>query len=300
MKLIAPSYYDKFSCIADKCKHSCCVGWEIDIDPDTDAYYKIVGGELGKRLAENIDRSGEVPHFKLCVGERCPFLDCQGLCDIIKELGEDGLCQICADHPRYRNFYSDRTEIGLGLCCEAAAELILNNEEKVTLVTLEDDGEDDTTDIEDELFFNMRDKFFSIVQDREKSIKVRISCLLDALDLKMPERTQSEWEDMFLSLEMLDAEWGVRLNKLKVTPTEPRYENEIECEQLLVYFLYRHLADGLYDGTINERIKFAVLSLDMILRVAAVSGESTAEIARAYSSEIEYSEENLEKLLACL
>ena len=30
-----PNYYDKFKCIADRCKHSCCIGWEIDIDDDT-------------------------------------------------------------------------------------------------------------------------------------------------------------------------------------------------------------------------------------------------------------------------
>ena len=300
MKLIAPSYYDKFSCIADKCKHSCCVGWEIDIDPDTDAYYKNVGGELGERLAKNIDRSGEVPHFKLCAGERCPFLDCQGLCDIIKELGEDGLCQICDDHPRYRNFYSDRIEIGLGLCCEAAAELILKSEEMVTLMTIEDDGDDDQLDAEDEIFFALREKIFSIVQDRENCIKARITTLLDTFKTKMPKKTQAEWIDTFLSLEMLDAEWGVRLNKLKITPTEPQYENEIECEQLLVYFLYRHLADGLCDGTIDERVKFAVLSLDMIISIALATGESIAEIARAYSSEIEYSEENVEKLISLL
>ena len=123
MKQIAPSYYKKFKCIADKCKHSCCIGWEIDVDEQTDEYYKTVGGELGKRLGESIDRSTELSHFVLSADERCPFLNKNGFCDIISALGEDALCQICADHPRYRNFYSDRTEIGLGLCCEAAAEL---------------------------------------------------------------------------------------------------------------------------------------------------------------------------------
>ena len=33
MKIIAPNYYPAFRCIADKCRHSCCIGWEIDIDP---------------------------------------------------------------------------------------------------------------------------------------------------------------------------------------------------------------------------------------------------------------------------
>ena len=35
MKLFAPKYYTEFSCIADRCRHSCCIGWEIDIDADT-------------------------------------------------------------------------------------------------------------------------------------------------------------------------------------------------------------------------------------------------------------------------
>ncbi len=32
MKLYAPVYYQKFSCLAGECRHSCCVGWEIDVD----------------------------------------------------------------------------------------------------------------------------------------------------------------------------------------------------------------------------------------------------------------------------
>ena len=300
MKQIAPSYYKKFKCIADKCKHSCCVGWEIDVDEKTDEYYKTVGGELGDRLTRDIDRSTEPPHFRLSVGERCPFLNKNGLCDIISVLGEESLCQICADHPRYRNFYSDRTEIGLGLCCEAAAELILRTEEKVTLELLSDDGEDDETDTEDEIFYGVRDKIFSIVQDRNKSIKDRIEDLLCEFELSIPERSTSEWACDFLTLEMLDPEWGIMLEKLKNLHALPTYENEAECEQLLVYFIYRHLADGLYDGRLHERIKLAILSLDMILSISAACKIPVAEVARAYSSEIEYSEENVEALLELL
>ena len=35
------------------------------------------------------------------------------------------MAQICTDHPRYYEWFSDGREDGLGLCCEAAAELIL-------------------------------------------------------------------------------------------------------------------------------------------------------------------------------
>ena len=47
MKQIYPNYYDHFTCIADKCKHNCCIGWEIDIDDDTMDIYDSIGGEFG-------------------------------------------------------------------------------------------------------------------------------------------------------------------------------------------------------------------------------------------------------------
>ena len=35
MILRVPFYYKEFHCIADACKDSCCIGWEIDIDEET-------------------------------------------------------------------------------------------------------------------------------------------------------------------------------------------------------------------------------------------------------------------------
>ena len=131
MNLIMPDYYAQFSCIADRCRHNCCIGWEIDIDEDTLKKYSCVTGELGQRLNSNISLDGGA-HFVLS-NERCPFLNELGLCDIITQIGNEYLCQICADHPRFRNFFDNRVEIGLGLCCEEAARLILSNENKVKL-----------------------------------------------------------------------------------------------------------------------------------------------------------------------
>ena len=47
MKLIAPDYYAHFACIAGACHHSCCIGWEIDIDSDTLHYYQQLDGDIG-------------------------------------------------------------------------------------------------------------------------------------------------------------------------------------------------------------------------------------------------------------
>ena len=92
--------YTEFKCKADKCKHSCCKGWEIDIDDDTLDYYMSLNTYLGNEIRQNI-REGEDTFFKLTEDERCPFLNDNGLCKIIEELGENGLCDICRLHPRF-------------------------------------------------------------------------------------------------------------------------------------------------------------------------------------------------------
>ena len=45
-----PDYYPLFHCIADRCRHNCCIGWEIDVDGDSLAAYDQIGGEMGERL----------------------------------------------------------------------------------------------------------------------------------------------------------------------------------------------------------------------------------------------------------
>lgn len=313
MKLIAPDYYTKFKCIADRCKHSCCIGWIIDVDADTLAYYHSITGPLGERLKKGIDESGETPHFILGEQERCPFLNRNGLCDLIIGLGEENLCQICTDHPRYRNFYSDRTEIGLGLCCEAAGDLILKRQEKMTLVVLEEDGEEEALQAPDESLLLWREQLLQIAQDRGRTVEERASAILKAAEMTIPERSLVEWAEIYLKLERLETSWTDRLDELKstdisVAPALDAPEWEIALEQLLVYFLYRQLPFALDDGEYEGRAAFCVLSYRMIrdlCRVHAVLHGSVnlddlVEIARQYSAEIEYSDENVEALLDAL
>ncbi len=60
MILRVPSYYKTFQCIADKCEHSCCIGWEIDIDEDSYDYYMGIEGAFGERLKEQtVTEDGE-------------------------------------------------------------------------------------------------------------------------------------------------------------------------------------------------------------------------------------------------
>ena len=69
--VFAPSYYQAFKCIAGDCTHSCCKGWEIDIDSESLSKYMNCPGKVGERLRENIelDDDGEA-HFRLTDEER--------------------------------------------------------------------------------------------------------------------------------------------------------------------------------------------------------------------------------------
>ncbi len=299
MKLIAPDYYESFSCIADKCRHSCCVGWEIDIDEKTYEYYKTVGGDLGKDLNKNITVCDGTASFVLGENERCPFLESDGLCRLIKELGESSLCNICADHPRFRSFYSERTEIGLGLCCEAAAELVLSQQHKVKLATLSD-GEEKLTE-DEEYLLKYRNQLFAVAQDREFTVEERLENLLVFGSITLPEKSYTEWAETYLSLERLDEEWTDKLSLLKQAKacTIPSFL-QLSFEQLLVYFLYRHIPSALDDGDISSKIGFAVLSIRIIAAVLEAEEkqnfDTLKELVRLYSSEIEYSQENLNTL----
>jgi len=305
MKIYAPEYYKYFKCIADRCKHSCCIGWEIDIDRETAEFYRSVSGDFGERLKKCISDDVET-HFILGENERCPFLNENNLCDIYAELGEENLCQICSDHPRFRNFFKNHTEVGLGLCCEAAADLILNWDKPFSLVVVGEEEESEDFDEEEDVFFAMRQKAFDIISDESKSIRKCTQELLECFNCGVRFAPPEEWIDIFLELEILDDDWRKILenargcNHLQLDIFKSPKGQMIQ-RQLLLYFVYRQTADGIYDKTVWKRIGFAVLGLYMIKFICAANENPTLElfkdIARRYSAEIEYSEENVKKLL---
>ncbi len=288
MKTFAPNYYSRFHCIADKCRHSCCIGWEIDIDEKTLAVYQNTPGPFGDRLKANISQ-GEDAHFILGNQERCPFLNEQNLCDIYTELGEENLCGICTDHPRFRNFFDNRTEIGLGMCCEAAAELILRFEDKVQ-ITCTETGEKAS-------FFPERTQVFAILQNREIPVDNRIQIIKKEFGISLPKKTFSQWLEVYLSLEILDKEWELLLKKPPVSPPDFKEEVwQIVIEQLLVYFVFRYMHKGIENDNIPAYLAFCLLSTEIIRRLCNTETD-IFEVARMYSQEIEYCEENVDELM---
>lgn len=313
MKEFAPKIYKDFRCIAAECRHNCCIGWEIDIDEDTLAFYRAQSGGIGARLRENIEVSDGCASFRLDEHERCPFLNRRNLCDIYLTLGENALCQICRDHPRFRNFFSDRTEIGLGLCCEAATRLLLCTETPFSLIQIADDGEANTPTPEEAAFFAFRERVFLSAQDRNLPPEQRLQNILDTVGAHLPQKSPAAWAEFYCTLERLDRSWDTALDTLRTLPSDAfaapfMKEAELFFENLLCCFLYRHLAGALDDGNLSVRAAFCVHGVQFLWALYRACAKDHAgfdfdlalNLVRQYSTEIEYSAENLEAVLDAL
>lgn len=176
-----PHYYDKFSCTADQCPDTCCAGWQIVIDENSLEKYSNVSGDFGIRLLNSIDwREGIFEQYE----KRCSFLNAENLCDIYKELGADALCDTCRLYPRHIEEFENLREFSLSLSCPVAAKMILECQEPVRFLEEEDEKEECEEDFEDfdfllfDCLLEVREKLFSIVQNRTIPIEKRMYCVL--------------------------------------------------------------------------------------------------------------------------
>ena len=303
MKIYTPSYYKDFKCIGGKCKHNCCIGWEIDIDNDTMQKYENIEGVFKKRFNDSIDKSGDAPHFILNSDERCPFLNKDNLCDIITEYGEGYLCEICDAHPRFRNFFSDREELGIGLCCEEAARIILTQDGDFSLVCRKN-GEKASRPTKDERrVISLKEKLIKKVSKSNNTDK--IFSHLTKLGIRDISYTDaSKCIDLLLSLEIMDKEWErllLSISKSELVLSAVKYEREFK--NLLLYFLYRHITYKEYEKNTDTVVNFCVFSALFAISLCsyfAKCQDDIIEICRLYSAEIEYSTENTEAIMDAL
>lgn len=258
-----PNYYSRFKCIADKCQHTCCKGWEIDVDEDSLQRYKNHPEIMSKIEDGSYVLQGDE--------ERCPFLREDLLCQMIIDHGEAFICNICKDHPRFRNYNDDYIDMGLGLCCEEACNIIIDNDEPFALIPNRP----------------LTEPILTMLQ-RSINIAKRLNSI-SAITLSSEERV-----DFYSEMEKLDSEWGSILEKaLKVSDKDASdfmEKHSINFEQICNYYLYRYPVIP----------SFATEACYCIAKVALViGGDSITSIkaaARMYSSEVEYSDINMDSV----
>lgn len=320
MILRMPEYCREFRCSADKCGDNCCIGWEIDIDSETAEYYMNLEGGFGKRLRENI-RVDDGYSFIL-QNERCPFLNDRNLCDIILNSGEDKLCYICDNHPRYYEWFGKIKEGGVGLCCEEAARLIL--QKGGTLNYWDRNVPDEECDDYDDALYGflnkVRDKISVYLLDKAVSLGTaaysvmlyaeKIQVLIDnGMTEEVPEietivckETKADRRELFgflEALEPIDENWKPYVRELMGVETirELTSEQESYIRNIGVYFIWRYFMKGVFDEEIYSRVTLAVMSMVVVRIMFGAETETNLEhcsiLAKNYSKEIEYSEENI-------
>ncbi len=283
---IRPDFYDNFCCLAQNCRHTCCRGWEIDVDPDTLRLYRSVEGPLGEELRAALREQEGEWSIRFNEAGNCPLLRPDGLCRVIIELGEDALCDICALHPRFFLDVGEHELSGVGLCCEAAAALLLDAPGNLTFLTEDDEP-------------LTLGQLLALLGESVTPEDLRYAPRVD-------EGYYREIFRRYAKCEAIDETWSRDLAALSARPAElvPLVRDYAEqCDRAALdrvfgYILYRQLEELERYG-LPALLRYARESTDFILLWAAVDGDLPERIRR-WSAEIEYSTENPALLLGGL
>ena len=305
------SCFKNFKCTGSSCSDNCCIGWEIDVDKKTLDFYKNINDDF---IKDNIDFKNSRIIMKK--DGRCPFLNSDNLCDIIIKYKEENISYICTHHPRFYNEFDNFCEYGYGLCCEEACRLLLNYCEEY-----------EHPESENELFI-IRKKLFSIIKDKNLSLREKIYSYLDFICeaeevLFMGENTdeliknyktdfcfdkQQSLDCIFSvlnSTEPIDSNWTHYIKR--VYDEKENIEKCIEkvCrsekyEKLLYYYTFRYfLKENEYD--ITERGKFVIfLVLSNIIFDTysyLLNKNDYLKNTVILSKQLEYSQNNIDSVL---
>ena len=298
MKLITPSFYKNFKCIAGACPDSCCQGWEVDADEDSLAYYKTLSGSLRARIDSVLDKDefGNTI-FRLADKKRCPFLNQDNLCDMHIAIGGEHTPYTCRTFPRFINDFGGTREMGISFSCPIASDIMWNLTEDFDFVSEINSQPPSLNEIDAELYFKLlsyRKEAYSIVQDRKLEINKRLIRLLDyaakiqrELDDYKEYASETGFFAIFNHPEVINQEWT---EKVKNHNTNPTFPNEKICENIAMYFLFRYFLTAVYDSDILSKVKMAVIGV----LIPAYFGNDAWTI-HLWSKETEHSDINMER-----
>ena len=290
---IYPTIYHKFQCKADQCENTCCQLWTIDIDEPTAERYHSMTGSLGESLRQAITVDDEGSHFIFSKAQpMCPLLNEKGLCKVVLELGEEGLCDTCHMHPRFYKYIEDLELCGVGLSCEASVELLAQQEPMdFLLFTIEDDH----NEFKPEERLTLHNIFELLAFDLDPN--------LFQYTPKPSKQSFKELLDLYKQTEPIDENWTAQVNTLssKLDQLTASVQTYIQQEDMSLfnkvyqYILYRQI-DMLSDYSLESILAYAKDGTDYILIVSALEGQPLKQITR-WSQQIEYDEDNVALLL---
>ncbi len=286
--------FNGFVCRKGECRKTCCALWQVAVDKKTLHKYKKIKGDFSQRIQDGVDFNSS----SLCLREgRCAFLNKDNLCDIIINLGKDYLGEVCTVHPKFITSFKGYSEVGIGISCEEGARLLFEFNGKIAPATPPNISKLKGFEREIILF---REKVLEIIYQ---------SCTLKEKILKILSLIGVE-QKAFLSqplsltdLELLDKDWAPYRDSFKELSLDINSDIEKELTNLIAYFIYRHLINAVDVLDLKSRTLFSLFSTLAIHNIYNNSKNVQKdlsllyEISRGYSAEIEYSEDNLFKIL---
>ena len=298
MKIVKPTFYKNFKCIAGDCPDSCCQGWEVDADSDSLEYYKTLDNSLEiKKRIDSVLSKDEFDNtiFTLAPKKRCPFLNDENLCDMHIAIGGEHTPYTCRTFPRFIYDFGATREIGISFSCPVASDIMYNTES----FDFETDINSDLptlNDIDAEKYFLLykgRAEAYKIAKDKNKSIRERLNDLLD-LGVLLQEKLFPYDEggddiaffDVFKNPELINPEWKEKVENFSLKQVSDTQSNE----NILMYFLYKYLMQAVYDDDALSKIKMAVLGV----LINTYFGEDSWTV-HLWSKETEHSQYNMDR-----
>lgn len=172
VEILKIANYDKFKCTADKCKFTCCEGWDIGVDADTYNKWKKESKNFHYILKSVMKRKIEDKEEYFIskeTHESCPLLDEKGLCNIVKSHGEENLSLTCHNFPRIENILEDKKELSLTCACPEVVELISGIKGKISMVS-----ENNINTDSDLLELEIRKVIIDIIQQEKFTLEEKL------------------------------------------------------------------------------------------------------------------------------
>lgn len=298
MKIVKPTFYKNFKCIAGDCPDSCCQGWEVDADSDSLEYYKTLDNSLEiKKRIDSVLSKDEFDNtiFTLAPKKRCPFLNDKNLCDMHIAIGGEHTPYTCRTFPRFIYDFGGTREIGISFSCPVASDMMYNTE-SFDFETEVNSDLPTLNDIDAEKYFLLykgRAEAYKIAKDKNKSIRERLNDLLD-LGVLLQEKLLPYDEggddiaffDVFKNPELINPEWKEKVENFSLKQVSDTQSNE----NILMYFLYKYLMQAVYDYDALSKIKMAVLGV----LINTYFGEDSWTV-HLWSKETEHSQYNMDR-----
>lgn len=265
-----PDYYNKFSCIADKCEATCCAGWQIVVDEESLKRYKKVSGEFKQRITEGVNFKEGVFYQKQ--GKRCAFLNEQNLCDMYTALGEESFCDTCRRYPRHIEEFENVREFTLSVSCPEAARIVLSQKAPVTFYDVEVEAEEEEFDDFDPMLYEKlleaRREMLLFLQNRSITVAERAAGLWNFIEIfqeemdegtlfadaslyekLVPGNVETSYEEakalfaLLHHLELLAEEWGETLLQTEQVLYEGGEAAYEEIKQGFLMWKAEHMPD---------------------------------------------------------